>query len=267
MKNFRLYGKKPFKIAVLHGGPGAAGEMAPVARELAVNSGIIEPLQTAITIEGQVEELHHILKTNTELPVTLIGYSWGAWLGFIFTARYPALIAKLILVSSSPFEDKYAANIMATRLSRLDGNKITEALSIIATLENPVIKDKNTLLERFGQLMAQADSYDPLPEDSESVECDYVIYQNVSAEAGELRHSGKLLKFGRKIKCPVVALHGDYDPHPAAGVKEPLSQTITDFRFILLEHCGHKPWVEKEARDEFYAVLTKEIRCSHNTII
>jgi pimeloyl-ACP methyl ester carboxylesterase len=260
MDKFRLYGQKPFKIAVLHGGPGAAGEMAPVARELAVNSGIIEPLQTAMSIDGQVEELHDTLKTNAELPVTLIGHSWGAWLGFIFAARYPALIARLILVSSGPFEDKYAVNIMATRLSRLDEKEKTKALSIIATLENPATKDKNTLLARFGRLMSKADSYDPLPEDGEFVECDFAIYQKVWAEASEMRHSGKLLKLGRKIKCPAVAIHGDYDPHPAAGIKEPLSQTIKNFHFILLEHCGHKPWVEKEARDEFYRILTSQIK-------
>ena len=35
VKNLRTYGEAPFNIAVIHGGPGAAGEMAPVARELA----------------------------------------------------------------------------------------------------------------------------------------------------------------------------------------------------------------------------------------
>jgi pimeloyl-ACP methyl ester carboxylesterase len=259
MNNFRLYGRKPFKIAVLHGGPGAPGEMAPVARELAVNSGIIEPLQTAMTIAGQVEELRSVLINNADVPVILIGHSWGAWLAFIFTAHYPELTAKLILISSGPFEEKYAANIMATRLSRLDEKEKIEALSIIAALENPVVKDKNGLMERFGQLMVKADSYDPLPEDGESVKCDYAIYQKVWAEASELRHSGKLLEFGKQIRCPVIAIHGDYDPHPAAGVKAPLSQTLKDFRFILLEHCGHKPWVEKEARDEFYRTLTSQI--------
>lgn len=32
MKNLRKYGKSPFSIAVLHGGPGTPGEMALVAR-------------------------------------------------------------------------------------------------------------------------------------------------------------------------------------------------------------------------------------------
>jgi len=65
------------------------------------------------------------------------------------------------------------------------------------------------------------------------------------------------LELGKKIRCPVIAIHGDYDPHPYEGVKTPLSHILRDFRFILLEHCGHRPWVERAARDRFYKVLKK----------
>ena len=34
MKNYRTWGNAPFTVAVIHGGPGVAGEMAPVADEL-----------------------------------------------------------------------------------------------------------------------------------------------------------------------------------------------------------------------------------------
>ena len=33
MKNLRKYEKSPFNVAVIHGGPGAPGEMAPVVRD------------------------------------------------------------------------------------------------------------------------------------------------------------------------------------------------------------------------------------------
>ena len=33
MKNLKVYGNAPFNVAVIHGGPGAPGEMAPVARD------------------------------------------------------------------------------------------------------------------------------------------------------------------------------------------------------------------------------------------
>ena len=46
----RLYGKAPYRVAVVHGGPGAAGEMAPVARRLGAACGVLEPLQTAMTM-------------------------------------------------------------------------------------------------------------------------------------------------------------------------------------------------------------------------
>ncbi|MFO7996195.1 MAG: alpha/beta hydrolase, partial [Dehalococcoidia bacterium] len=71
--------------------------------------------------------------------------------------------------------------------------------------------------------------------------------------------SGQLLEIIRRIKCPVLAIHGDYDPHPAHGVKDPLSRAIKDFRFVLLEKCGHYPWRERKARDMFYCILNAEI--------
>ena len=259
MNNLRLYGNKPFNVAVIHGGPGAPGEMAPVARELSSVRGVLEPLQTAASLEGQIEELHTVLKQNGDLPVTLIGFSWGAMLSFVFAARYPSFVAKLILIGSGAYEEKYAADIMKTRLSRLGEEGRAEALSLMEALNNPAIGDKNTPFARLGKLIGEADSYDPLPYDSEVLECQYDIYQNVWKQASELRSSGKLLELGKKIQCPVVAIHGDYDPHPSEGVKGPLSRVLKDFRFILLDNCGHHPWLERTARDRFYNILKNEV--------
>ena len=83
MKNLRTYGQPPFTVAVLHGGPGAPGSMAPVARKLAANWGVLEPLQTATSLAGQIEELRTVLRDYGHLPITLIGSSWGAMLGFM----------------------------------------------------------------------------------------------------------------------------------------------------------------------------------------
>ena len=167
MRNLRIYGNKPFSIAVIHGGPGAPGEMALVAREISSITGVLEPLQTASSLEGQVQELHTVLKEDGDLPVTLIGWSWGAWRGFIFAAQYHSFVTKLILIGSGPYEEKYAVNIMKKRLSRLSEEDRAEALLLIETLEDPAIGDKNTLMARFGKLISKADSYDPLPYDSE----------------------------------------------------------------------------------------------------
>jgi pimeloyl-ACP methyl ester carboxylesterase len=258
MQNLRKYGNEPFKVAVIHGGPGAPGEMAPVARELSSIKGILEPLQTATTVEGQVKELKAVLEKNAEFPVTLIGFSWGALLSLIFAARYPSFVKKLILVGSAPYEEKYASKIMETRMSRLGEKERNEAISLMKALNNPAAKNKHSLMLRLGTLISKADSYDPMPHEDEILECQHEVYQRVWEQAQELRSSGNLLELGKKIQCPVVAIHGDYDPHPAEGVKEPLSHTLKDFRFILLEKCGHRPWLERSARNKFYDILKEE---------
>jgi hypothetical protein len=35
---------------------------------------------------------------------------------------------------------------------------------------------------------------------------------------------------------------------------------LSDFRFILLKQCGHKPWIEKMARDAFFSILNQELK-------
>ena len=260
MKNLRMYGNAPFTVAVIHGGPGAAGEMAPVARELSSNWGILEPLQTAASLEGQVEELKTALEQSGDMPVTLIGYSWGAWLSFICTAYYPAIVKKLILIGSGSFEEKYAATIQETRLSRLSETEKREADALMATLNDPAVSDKNTPFARLGTLFTRADSYHPVILDTDELDVQYHIYQSVWNDAAEMRRSEKLLELGKHIHCPVVAIHGGYDPHPAEGVQKPLSAVLNSFRFILLENCGHTPWIEREARSQFYRILEQELR-------
>ncbi len=262
MQNLRSYGPPPYRVAVIHGGPGAGGEMAPVARELAPHGGVLEPIQTATSLPAQVEELRTALEQHGDLPVTLIGFSWGAWLSFLLAAHHPALVRKLILVGSGPFEEKYVAGLGETRMSRLSPEERTELDSLLGQLNDPAAENKDRLLARLGTLAGKTDTYDPLPEapgEDDSVDLQGRIFQVVWDEAAAMRRSGRLLALAQQIRCPVTAIHGDYDPHPAAGVQEPLSRALPEFRFILLPHCGHKPWIERRARQEFYAYLKNEL--------
>ncbi len=259
METVRKYGKPPFSIAVIHGGPGAPGEMIPVAKELSLDYGILEPLQVANTLSGQIRELKKVIEEHAELLITLIGWSWGAWLSFLFTAQNPSFVKKLILIGSGPFEDKYVPKIMQTRLSRLTTEDKERVESFGQLINDAEANEKDRIFCQFGSLLSKTDFYNPLPHEDDIIECQYDIYEGVWKDAKELRSSGKLLEYGKQITCPVIAMHGDYDPHPAEGVREPLSEAIKDFRFILLEKCGHKPWYEKEARDQFYELLRQEL--------
>ncbi|MCK4265227.1 alpha/beta hydrolase [Candidatus Babeliales bacterium] len=259
VKNLRKYGKSPYNVVVLHGGPGASGEMAPVAKELSKMHGILEPLPKKLTIDGQLEELKNILQIEASLPITLIGYSWGAWLAFIFTSQNPSFVKKLILLSSGPFEESYVSSLANTRSRRLTEEDKLKRNDLLKIINSSASMDKSKIFLDLVKYFKKTDSYNPLKDTNEEIEFNYDVYESIWKEASELRKSGKLLDFGKKIHCPVVAIHGDYDPHPVEGVEKPLSVTLKKFHLILLRNCGHTPWIEKEAKEEFYKVLKREL--------
>lgn len=259
MKNLRKYGHAPYTVAVIHGGPGAPGGMAPVARELASNTGVLEPLQTASSIDAQVAELHDVLKEHGELPIVLIGWSWGAMLSYIAAARHPALVKKLMLIGTPALEVKNVTDISHEWLNRLTEEERTEVFSLEKFIWDGAAEDKSASMGRLFRLIARAESFEPMPHQDEVLEYQLDINIAVGLEMRKLLAGSELLELGRQIACPVVVIHGDYDSRPAAGIREPLSRVLDDFKFILLEKCGHEPWIERYARDEFFRILKKEV--------
>jgi len=253
----RKYGSQPYRIGLLHGGPGASGEMKAVAERLSADFGILELLQTKKSVNGQIEEIHQQLNSKADLPVILIGHSWGAWLGFLFTNTYPKLISKLILIGAGSFVNKYNPDLKTVRLDRLNHADKNEAQGLIQKINSGDTDIE--ALKRFGELMTIADSYDYQPVENETIDLDMDIFLSVWQEASKLRDSNDLIKFSNKIKCPVIAIHGDYDSHPIEGVEKPLSERLPDFKMIRLEKCGHTPWKERFAQTEFYEKLRKEL--------
>jgi pimeloyl-ACP methyl ester carboxylesterase len=262
MLSLRKYGSPPYKVVVVHGGPGAPGEMQLVAQEISKEFGVLEPLLLSLTIDEHIQKLRTMIEHDGDLPVILIGWSWGAWLGVIFTAKYHELVQKLMIIGSGPFLEGYANEIMETRLNRLNTRDRVEVQSILGFLDDTSIENrkKDATMTRFGKLMSKADSYNSISLEDDVITFSYQTFQSIWSQAGKLRSSGELVDLVRKISCPIVAIHGDYDPHPYQGVKKPLSKFGKDFKFYLLQHCGHKPWNEAEAKEKFYEILKREIK-------
>jgi len=106
-------------------------------------------------------------------------------------------IKKLILISSGPFEEKYAANIMKTRLQRLRKGEGREAKALYeAMISSTLSRDS---LTRFGQLISKADSYDPLPDESHPSPVNPEVYRSVWDEASKLRNIGHLLDIAQLL--------------------------------------------------------------------
>ncbi len=258
----RFYGKSPCRVAVVHGGPGGIGSARGLAEGILQTCGesVAEPLQSKYSVAELVEELREqLLAPELACPVVLIGHSWGAWLAAFAAERYPALVRRLILVGSAPL--RADGGIDAVRLSRFSEAGLNEYHSLLKKLEDTPEAERNSLLSRLGALCEEADTYsrlDSLP--VQPCECDGEMYRRVWSEAAAMRSSGELAGIFCRLRVPVTIIHGDYDPHPPEGVRAFLEERGVPHEFRLLSRCGHTPWIERFAREEFFRLLTEDIR-------
>jgi pimeloyl-ACP methyl ester carboxylesterase len=258
--NIRKYGKPPFEVAVLHGGPGAPGYMAPVARELSRTMGVLEPLQSKDSLEGQIEELKGQLGEHADTPVILIGSSWGSVLALFLAARHKELVEKLILVGSAVFDAENSSRVEGIRLSRLSDEKRRRHEQIMYEMQSKSLEERSALMKEWGEILDDTDCYDPLTKDLEVIEVQYDIFAKVWPDFVMLRDTpGYLKKEFSKIDVPTMVMHGDYDPHPIEGIRPFLESCIEDIRFHILPKCGHYPWIERKARDQFFEILHNEV--------
>ena len=58
-----------------------------------------------------------------------------------------------------------------------------------------------------------------------------------------------------EIDLPVVMLHGAADPHPGKLIYESLKPHLPQLEYVEFADCGHYPWLERVAKEEFTAVL------------
>ncbi|MGA7475941.1 MAG: alpha/beta hydrolase [Thermoplasmata archaeon] len=255
----RRYGEPPFRTVVVHGGPGAPGTMAPVARVLGATLGVLEPWQTARTVAGQVQELSGQIDAWASLPVTLVGHSWGAWLVLLVAGEHPEKVRRVVLVGSGPFQARYAAETLRHRRQRLTRSQWREFEELEHRLADPSSRASPSALSRLGELSEVADSYELVPHPPAEAEADPAAFRAVWSEADEMRRSGALVRALRRVRAPVVVLHGTADPHPLQGVVEPLRRAGVDPTVVVLARCGHEPWWERYAREPFFAELRKEL--------
>lgn len=254
----RKHGKDPYYIVVLHGGPGAAGSAFGLARLIAKEFGALEPMQSKYTIGELEEELMEQMEENCSGKVILVGHSWGAWLAGLFAERFPDKVEKVILIGCGPLDESYVSQIGERRKEKMSPGEAEEFDQILRQLGEKV-GEKDKYLRRLGEICDRADGYQEEKFLSDKAEVNGDLYEKVWKEAVGLRKSGKLLERFERISCSLVLIQGAVDPHPPEGVIQPLRDCNVDIKSYVLDKCGHTPWREKYAREEFLEVLFSEL--------
>lgn len=256
----RRYGSGGPTVVVLHGGPGAPGSAAGLAKALGEHFHVLEPLQrrsgqVSLTVSQHVEDLRAIAPR----PVAIVGWSWGAMLGLSFAARYPQGVSALVLVGCGTYDER-ARSLFRSRLEqRLEAS----GRDLVATLRDRLASEsepgaRDAILGELGAAYMRAESYDVIQgtdDGSAGIPAD---------DAGHVETWSDVLRLQREniepaafsaIAARVLMIHGDVDPHPGPATHDTLRKFIPTLEYIPLERCGHEPWRERHARDRFVEAI------------
>jgi pimeloyl-ACP methyl ester carboxylesterase len=255
----RIYGKTGPNVIVLHGGPAAAGEAAPVARGLESQFAAIETFQRGsgqepLTVARHVDDLHQFIMSmkNNRRP-SIVGESWGAMLALAYASTYPENITAIVLIGCGTFDKPSRARMNEIIESRID-QQLRQKLSILVQ-EYPDEADRMPAQIR---LMEKIYTYDAVVEDAQLVKAepfDLRAHRETWDDMLKMQAEGIYPAAFSSIKAPVLMLHGDYDPHPGQMIYDCLRIHMPQIEYKELKNCGHSPWKERLARNEFFMYL------------
>ena len=252
-------------MIVVHGGPGAAGSMAPVAREIADSYRVLEPFQspTSDTVARHIADLHHVVESRGGgARPAIVGHSWGAMLALAYAAAHPTGVGPLVLVGCGTFDLPARARLRENLNARAD----VETRRRFANLENE-FPDPEQRFRELGKLTLALYSYSLATTETGSENVD-----DAAASAATWNDMVRLQETGVypgafvAIESPVLMIHGDVDPHPGAMTRATLQPCLPQLEYRELERCGHYPWLEKFARDEFFSLLREWLAVHHREI-
>ncbi len=250
-------------VIVLHGGPGAAGSAWGLARGLADSSqlGVLEPFQrrsggAPLTVDRHVQDLRDLIEGECpqERP-TIVGHSWGAMLALAFGAAHPEHARRLVLVGCGSFDRAARAELL-----RVIDRRMSAAIHAgLAALQ--LCADPDEALVASGALIQHLTTWDPLPPepDAPPVQGDRRGHHESWDDMVRWQDEGRYPARFAAIRCPVLMIHGRYDPHPGPLIRDSLLPWLPQLDYRELGGCGHEPWRERRARGPFFDLLVGEI--------
>ena len=253
MRHVREYGHSGPRIIVLHGGPGASGHMAPVARELAGSYRVVEPFQRRssdlrLTVARHVAHLHEVSNFAGGCPPAILAASWGAMLALAYAATHPSSTGPLILVGCGTFDLAARAELQKNIAERMN-DEIRSRLKCADQL------DQDERLKASAEAMMPIYSYDVRASPHEEDKVDARAHHETWDDMVRLQAKGIYPAAFATIRVPILMVHGTFDPLPGRLIFAGLRPYLPQLEYRELERCGHYPWLEMAAADAFFSLV------------
>lgn len=241
-------------MTLLHGGPGAPGHMAPVARRLQDEFRVMElferrsgpvPLSVALHVHDVEAAVADVVGDER---CAVIGFSSGVVTALSFAACNPGRVGAVVVIGSCTFSIA-AREELKRRLTRRMDRAALERLGELERLTDPEVR-----IAEQARLVTPFYLVDPIGA-PEEVWLDGRGHMETWRDMLRLQEEGLHPEEFQTIRAPVLMLHGSEDPHPGELIRDSLAAVIPQIEYVELERCGHYPWLERPAHEEFFRIL------------
>ena len=120
--------------------------------------------------------------------------------------------------------------------------------------------DPDERLAATGRLILPLYSYDLCTRDLEIEDHDARGYAETWADMLRLQGEGVYPAALSAIDAAVLMLHGEFDPHPGAMIRDGLRPVLPQLQYHQWPRCGHYPWLERAVYGEFFTMLREWLK-------
>lgn len=245
------------RLLVLHGGPGASHDyLLPQMLALAEDRKCLfydqrgggrsrhDDDREPVTAELLVREVAQVVEEFALDPLTIVGYSWGGLLAMLYAiaaADSDTMISprRLVLIDPAPITHAYRARFDAEFTRRQQGEEIQ---AMRRELSESGLRESDPAAYRQRLFELGVAGYFANPRAASELTPFRVtgrVQQAVWESLGEYDVRDALAR----VDARTLIIHGRQDPIPMLSSEE--AAQILGARLIVLENCGHVPWVER----------------------
>lgn len=252
----RHYGEAGPWVVAVHGGPGAPGHMAPIARRLAARYRVLEPLQRrsgaeSLSVAVHVSDMESAIRANCgSTRPAVVGSSWGAMLALCHAAANPHSTGPLVLVGCGTFDLDARAEFKRRLAERLAGGLQAEIDQLDSSVDDP-----DARLAAKARLIGRAYEGELSEPDQDTLWVDARGNREAWDDMLKLQSEGTIPSAFRAIRSPVLMIHGDADPHPGRMIRDSLLPYLPQLEYHEIPGCGHDPWREPSHREGFFRAI------------
>jgi proline iminopeptidase len=245
-------------IVILHGGPGMDHSyFLPQMLKLAETHRLIFFDQRAsgrssarvdtnsMTLETLIDDIEGVRVAFHPGKMNLMGHSWGGLLAMFYAIKFPNRLNSLILSNSTPVTSELRLASFKMIQAHTSHQDSIDQTRIARTEE---FREKNpSAVGRYLRSVFRGSFYNPHMADSLTLS----LCEDYAAKSALLQYLYReprlahydITKELSAIRCPVLVIGADHDIIPAES-NERIHRAINGSKYVVLEHCGHFPFIE-----------------------